>query len=226
MSLVHLQDRERLETTRNEWMDEGGQEQAVFFADFLIATLEGRFDAALENSADVRRNPGFQPDVERAWLHTFRRDYSSALAAWQEVVPEFFDEEQRSEAVRVLTDLACVVADVLRRQDQQVMADALVEDVIGYTTDILPRYQEHAAYDSNLAYCLAYQGDFEAALDQLETNYRHRHFGFWWEPRLLELFDPLRGNPRFENLMQAFEDEMARQRANLDRLEAQEAAGP
>ena len=92
----------------------------------------------------------------------------------------------------------------------------------------MPSYMEHAAFWGKLAYCRAYQGDFDGAMEQLEINLRHRHYDFWWEPRRLELFAPLRGDARFESVMQAFEDEMARQRASLDRMDAEAdgATGP
>ena len=99
---------------------------------------------------------------------------------------------------------------------------ALATDAKEFITQELPRYMEHAGSTSNLGYCYATLGEYDLALNQLETRLRNRQYNFWWQPQLLEMFDPLQGDPRFEDLMQAFEDEMARQRANLDRLLAAE----
>jgi hypothetical protein len=192
----------------------------------LLAQLDGRYDAALENLRGLTNIPGWDFEVDRAYLHTYKRDYEAALQAWQIATPALFDEKTRDTVVALFPTDACVVADVARRVGEAEWAEALAQQVRDYVREDLPRYRQHAALELTL--CHATLGDYEAALAQLETNLRHRHFDFWWEPRLLEMFDPLRGNPRFENVMQAFEDEMARQRANLDRLEAelQQEAGP
>ncbi len=223
-NLAQLRDRERLIRIRDEWADEGGQEMAVRVAEQLIAEIDGRYEAALEIDAEAGGGPGYRPGIQRAWLNTYLRNYPEALTQWRHVAPGLFDEARREEALPRHSDIGCVVADVLRRLGEQAQADALATDVRTYVTEELPRYQEQAAWVANLAYCHAYLGDFEAALDQLETNFRNRHLAMWWQVRELELFDPLKGDPRFESLMQAFEDELARQRANLDRLQEAEGA--
>lgn len=224
-ALGELQDRERLTRMRDAWIANGEQGEALRAAEMLLAMLDGSYEAALEIDANLGGGPGYRPGIERAWLHTYRRDYAQALEHWRKVAPSLFDDTQRAYALRRNADIGCVVADALRRQGEQVRADALVSDVMAFVTDELPRYQKHADWTGNLAYCHAYAGDFEAALDQLESNFRNRHFFFWWQSRQLELFDPLKGDPRYEALMQAFEDEMTRQRDNLDRLEQAEEAG-
>ncbi len=224
--LGELQDRERLVRIRDNWTPINDQDMTVRAAEMMIARIDGRYAAALENVVDLG-GPGNRPGVEQAWLKTYQRAYDEALADWSRVAPSLFDASQRDDAVRQYADIGCVVADVLRRQGEQAMADLLVADVVTFVTEELPRYKEYANSAGNLAYCHAYRGDFDAAMDEIESNLRNRQFVFWWQSRALELFDPLKGNARYEALMQAFEAEMARQRASLDRLEqAEEASGP
>ena len=102
---------------------------------------------------------------------------------------------------------------------------SLANETVTYIKDELPQFVEFAGRDGNIAYCHATLGDYDRALHQLESHYQDRFFPFWWEPRLLEMFDPLNGDPRYEDLMQAFENEMARQRAMLDRLDQTGDAG-
>lgn len=225
-TLGELQDRERLAQLRDNWVPMNDKDMTVRAAEMMIARIDGRYAAALENDTELG-GPGNRPGIERAWLNTYQRRYSQALDDWARVAPELFDDEQRQAAVRRNFDIGCVVADVMRHRGEEARADQLASAVMAHITEELPRYQEHADWSGNLAYCHAYQGDFGAALDQLESNLRNRHFGGWWRPRALELFDPLKGDARYESLMRAFEDEMARQRASLDRLEqAEKGAGP
>ncbi len=55
----------------------------------------------------------------------------------------------------------------------------------------------------------------DRALEVMATLYEHHHYQAWWEPRYLEYYDPLRGDPRFETIMENFSNEMARQRESL-----------
>jgi tetratricopeptide (TPR) repeat protein len=221
MTLVHLQDRERLEELRDRWREEGVEASRIAFASQMLALLDRRFDAMLEINRSLRKTPGFDPEVEQAFTYTYARNYPAAFEAWRAVAPELFEAGDRRQAIARHAENACVIADVAGRIGEVEWAQTLAREVRDYILLELPQYQAHAASNSNLAYCHATLGDFEAATDQLETNLRHRHFTYWWELRQLEMFDPLRGEPRFENVMQAFEDEMARQRARLDRLEAE-----
>ncbi|MEE4174651.1 MAG: hypothetical protein V2I57_10410 [Xanthomonadales bacterium] len=228
-ALVQLQDTDRLETVARQWEARNPTDPVSRWARMQLAMLEGRYGAMGELASQMLEPLGPNaPDfeIEYALSHTYAGDYPAALQAWQQAAPELFDESQRPEAVRQFADLACVIADVARRSGEPDFADSLASEAQSYITEELVNYQRLAPEEANLAYCLAYDGDFDAALDLLESKLRNRHFGFWFEPRRIELFEPVWGSPRFESIMQAFEDEMARQRANLDRLEQEEATGP
>jgi len=232
MSLLHLQDRERLLALAQAAADEDPDAPLVDLANRFVALLDRRYDAVVElaGGAVPRRGGPIDLDVEFeiAFANTYAADYPAAFQAWQKAVPGFFEESERARAMRTTPDLACVVADVARRVGEVEFGDTLAREAVRFATEELPRYLEHAAHRANVAYCLAYQGDLDGAVEQLEINLRHRHYDFWWEPRRLELFAPLWGDPRFETVMQAFEDEMARQRASLDRMDAETggATGP
>ena len=230
-ALVPLGDTERLMAFAEAWEARNPNDPIALTARVYVAMLEGRYDAMRElasSEEDERLGPN-APDLhfEFAWSYTYGRDYAAAFQAWQEVAPELFDESERGNAIRRFADVACAIADVARRSGEPELADTLASEARMFIVEELPRYQRLAGENANLAYCLAYAGEFDAALDQLESKLRNRHYDFWFEPRLLELFEPVWGDARFQSIMQGFEDEMVRQRANLDRLEqAEEAAGP
>ena len=63
--------------------------------------------------------------------------------------------------------------------------------------------------------CLLELGQTEAALAAIETRVSHGHLGGWWLWRRWPSYEPLRGDPRFEALMDGVEQNMAAQRARL-----------
>ena len=134
--------------------------------------------------------------------------------------PGFFAAETQYEAVREAPDIACLVGYTLLRTGDEALGRSLIEQAMTYGTVELPKYVRHAPQVINLHHCHAIRGDFEAALAVMESFLAHGHYDAWREPRLLEYFQPLHGDSRFEALMQRVEDEMARQRANLAQLEA------
>ena len=229
-ALVDMQDTQRLRSLAEQWEALNPDDPIALTARVYLAMLQTRYDAMQELSSVALEPLGPNaPDlkIEYAWAFTYDGDYPAALQAWKQAAPDLFDGPRRTDAMPMFADLACVVADVARRSGEPKLADALALEAQRFITEDLPRYQRLATESANLAYCLAYAGEFDAALDQLESKLRNRVFDFWFEPRMLELFEPVWGDPRFESIMQGFEDEMARQRANLDRLElAEEATGP
>ena len=224
-TLLDLQDRERLRTLADAAAADDADAPLAHLANLFIALLDRRYDAVLELAGGAAPQRGGPIDIdaefEIAYAHTYAGNYPAAFAAWQKAAPGFFDEDRRSGAIRAMAGEACVVADVARRAGEAGFADALAREATVVIVEEMPNYMEHAAFWGKLAYCRAYQGDFDGAMELLEINLRHRHYNFWWEPRQLELFSPLRGDARFESVMQAFEDEMARQRASLDRMDGE-----
>jgi len=226
-ALTTLRDRERLESTLARWQSTNPDNPASNFLSLRLALMDRRFGAALEQLSALPDAPGlFDAEARRALIHTYAREYDPAMASWRQAAPGLWEESARKETLVAFARDACVIADVARRVGEDEWAEGLAREARDYIMEERSRYMEHAAGQANLAYCHAVLGDYEAALSQLETNLRHRHFDSWWEPRYLELFDPLSGDRRFEDLMQAFEDEMARQRASLDRIDRPEATGP
>jgi hypothetical protein len=97
--------------------------------------------------------------------------------------------------------------------DEQLGGD-LVRASLDYLEQELPRYIEHADRYSIEA-CYMVLGQPEKALSAIETRVSHGHWHQWWFMRRMPLYEPLRGEPRFEVAIQKIEDDLVVQRANL-----------
>ena len=62
-------------------------------------------------------------------------------------------------------------------------------------------------------------GEKDKALAAIETQVGHGHWAGWWFWRKMPLYEPLWGEPRFEAAMQKIQDEIAIQRASLDKMD-------
>jgi hypothetical protein len=131
----------------------------------------------------------------------------------------------RAEVVpKILTDNvkdACVIGYIMTRTGEEQKGRKLIKDTTKHITDVLSRYVKDTDESDELIYCLAVLGEHELALTHLEERWAQGRYEFWWEPELLEFFDPLRGEPRFEAALAGVEAEMTRQRESLRRLEAE-----
>lgn len=224
-TLVDLQDEEGLMALR-EMIAARSDRVSVAgdtFLDIGIALVNHRWSGVIESIQNVP--PFFAPAMEvLGWTHTLNRDYPAARQAYEAYQAEFFDPETRSLAVEERTAQACTVGYVLVKTGDPELGRALVEETISFTNDRLTKDTRHAISAANLDHCYAIIGDWDKSLEMMQTMFDHGHYTNWWERNFLEYFDPLRGDPRFESMMQKVSDEMARQRQSL--RNQPELAGP
>ncbi len=225
--LIDLRDRDRLVALRDSIAEQTPDAPLLSNLDLALAIMEGRYAGALEILDAVRGTPTLIPvPIVEANIHAWMGQWQKMREIWEELDPRFFDLASQEAAIRETPGPACILGYAMLRTGDPELGRALIDQTIQFGTVELPRYQRHAADRMSLHYCYAALGDQESALGMMATMLEHRHFQSWWEPPRLEFFQPLVGDPRFEALMDAFDAEMARQRANLDRLEAEAVAGP
>ena len=87
----------------------------------------------------------------------------------------------------------------------------------------LPNYVDHADR-FGIQGCYLAAGDLEKALTAIETSFDHGHINGWWIASKLPLWEPLRGNPRFEAAFERVRQRTSAQRENLARIDSE--AGP
>jgi hypothetical protein len=69
--------------------------------------------------------------------------------------------------------------------------------------------------------CYLAIGDQEKALNVLEAKFSHGHYQGWYFLERHQQFAPLWSNPRFIELMEGLQNDLAEQREILQRLEAE-----
>ena len=185
--------------------------------------MEGRFKAAIESNRWVYRALDNDPEVKEveSWVHLYARDYAAAREARQISDPGFFKAEIDPALLTENVEDACVIGYIMTRTGEERTGRKLIKDATTHFNEVLSQNVKDTGKDEDLVYCLAAMGEFEMALTHLEKRWSQGRLDFWWEPQLLEFFDPLRGDPRFETAIAGVEVEMARQRDSLRRLEAE-----
>ena len=193
----------------------------------LIDTMknidEQNFAGAVESlnwiSNKVGPVPGFQGFF--AYIYMLGEDFQKARQALEIAEPAYFDPTQWRTAIERNVGHGCGVAYVLMRTGDEEMGRNLLSMTISYLENELPNYVDHAPmYDQG---CYAVAGDVEKALETLELTVAHGHTGGWWFWSKLPQMELLRGEPRFEALMQTIRENGAAMRANLASIENEAA---
>ncbi len=226
-SMLDLQDEEGLVAMREVIAQQPDRVRPILeaFLETGIAAVNHRWSGAIENIQGAPPAPFFDPAKEMlGWMHTLNRDYPRARQAMEQHQAQFFDPETRSLAIEEQTENACNIGYVLVKTGDPELGRALVEDTIAFANSTLAEESIHFPWGGNLHHCYAITGDWDKSLEIMQTLFDHGHHISWWERNFLEYYDPLRGDPRFESLMQQISDEMARQRQSL--RDEPELAGP
>ena len=226
-NLVDLQDHQRLEALRESLRRDNPESPILPYVEASMAGMDGRLAAALEIVGAIDPSRAFIPPQFFALrIHAWLGDWETVRAIEEQMNPEFFDRVQQPAAVAAGGGNACIIGYALIRTGDPELGKALIDEAIRHATVVLPQHVRHAANLMSLHHCYAALGDTESALSMLATLVDHRHYQTWWELPRLEYFQPLVGDPRFESLLGEIDAEMARQRANLDRIDQDEVTGP
>ena len=218
-----MKDEQRLLELIQDMSERGRPPSMIAQTEISLSVLRGNYQGAREILGSIEHENAELTYEARYWIHLFERDYQSARDIRELVDPKFFDPETLYQAIEARTDLGCSIAYILIRKGEADLGQQLLNDTIAYTENVLSKYTEHANEWAQLHHCYAVAGDLEKSLAIIETLLEHRHFAYWWDIQRLEYFEPLYGQPRFEDLVQRFEAEMEFQREKLARLELQDS---
>jgi TolB-like protein/Tfp pilus assembly protein PilF len=221
-NLMTLQDGDRLRRLHEHLIESGDDKskKLIPMVESAIAVLEGRTEAAIEVLKGQPSIPFMFDALESVgWFYLQQRDYAAALEAWTKAHPWLLDQEQWADRIGMEPQIACATGFILTQTGETETGAWMVDTALTYLEQELPRYKQHPLMGTNVHHCHAIRGDYDKALQTVETLFDHGHFDFWWELPSLPYFAPLRGDPRFEKLLQRVDKEMARQRAELDHLE-------
>lgn len=222
-NLMILQDLDRLHRLREQLVEDEGRsrDRDIAMAESAIAQLEGRTGAAIESLKGLTAIPFmFAPLETVGWLYLHEGDHAAAFDAWSRAHPGLFDSERWPFFFEQEPQLACAAGYLLVQNGETELGARMVDEALTFLAGDFSRYNAHPLQGVNLHHCHAIRGEYDEALLVIETLFDHGHHEFWWELPRLPYFAPMIGDPRFEASLTRVAEEMARQRTELDRLEA------
>jgi TolB-like protein/Tfp pilus assembly protein PilF len=221
-----------------EWLrlDDHARAQAVYqqMADLDAANLwlpiskafldikHGRIAAAKEEAMFLGRK--FNNPSEQWWaglILAYAGDHDQARGFFLKVDPRYLDREQWFDILNGGATDVCTVGLTLVRTGDESLGNELLRYAADYWENTLPRYVQHADRWGSFL-CHAYLGDIEKSLTALETALEHKHaLGYWTYLATNTELGLLRDSPRFQAMDIKARAELARQRENLARMEAE-----
>jgi len=161
--------------------------------------------------------PEFQHTL--AWLTLTAGDISRAREIYLAATPGWTDPEQWDPLIAQYSFDACNVAWILLHDGDQQAGAGLLERASHYLEEQLPAVREHAdVYWPQI--CQLARGDIAAALDTIETQVAHDHLFALGVMDRLPILAPIRDEPRYIAAMQERDRKIARQRAEIEAMEA------
>jgi len=191
-----------------------------------LRSLKERQFAAAREQATYLSNSVSAPFAQWFAGRVFALDgqYEQARDLLLSAEPAYIDRGQWTRLFEERKDDACMVGWVLMNTQDEKLGRELVEEALTYLEETLPQYIKHAdIYSSEV--CYAALGDMEATLDSLQQRVAHNHINFWWALHVSPLMRSILDHPRFIELDQKVNEELARQRTIIESIAAENGAG-
>jgi hypothetical protein len=130
--------------------------------------------------------------------------------------PGWDDPSEWAQLIQANSFPACMVAGVLNGSGDGPGAEKLMNQVVEYYETV----KSQVDHSDTLAPidCWVAQGEYEMALDLLETQVEHGHIAWWWVAYQWPWWDNMRSEPRFQAAMQTIADRVAEQRLLIDEM--------
>ena len=211
----------------------GEQNPLVVFADFFLASLAGRPEAAIEHIRWLEQTLGASPGLaaQLAFLYLEVGDFQAARTAMERAYPRLFDPERWTElpdgSLGNISAL-CVGGYVMSKTGDTEAGESRMRAGLDYAQNELPRYITGRTDDVSEAYCNLVMGNVQEVLDTLESLAAADDFTwvrFFSSPRGPDV-EPLRGLTAFQQLLSAGQAELARQRERLREIDSAAATSP
>ena len=222
ITLLNLGEVNALDQLRESMDEIDSDHWSIGWLDMLNTTYEQNYAATLETGKWVNQQLGPVPSFQNfvGFIHIMDGDYIKARQDFEIAEPRYWNRASWRAAIEKDSGLGCTIATTMMRTGDEEMAIDLLRVVINYLETELPNYIDHADR-YNYAGCYAAAGDYEKALDAFELSVDHGHYQFWWAWSKSPIFEPLRGNPRWEAGLATIQERNARQRENLARIRAE-----
>jgi len=223
-SLVNIDSPERLDAIRKRIEARNPQSFAIAMLDIFRAVLQGNTAAALEAAQWANQKMGNFPFFQNIFgsIHLFNEDYPAARTAFEKANPRMWSPASWQSAYQESVSDGCNYALVMMKTGNQQMGDDLLKEVLAFYENELPTYIRHPErYDATVCYMLNSQP--QKALALYEMQVRNQFISSWIFQLRHPVIRPLLSEPRFQAAAESLKTELARQRKNLQRMEAEGA---
>jgi len=183
---------------------------------------DGRFSAAREEASFLSgrvRQPWAQ------WLtgevFAMSGDNNRAREFLFRVEPGYLDPDQWDQLLARRQEDACLAGHVLLNSGDEELGQKLLHRAVVYLEETLPRYIDHA-HGGDSFFCHVSLGNIDRAIAALKKDFEHRHnLDDWWIISSSPSLRAIHEDPRFVIINQQAQAELARQRENLARIDAE-----
>ena len=189
----------------------------------LLALRTNDLASAHELALRAAGSPSYALNFNKDLIDTavLQRDYQRALGYLKEAWPDWQDASRWAQWLPRNTGLACNAGWTLMQAGDETLGRALLEQARDFMLNTAPRHMKRPGR-LPVSDCLAALGDRAGALDQLEATLEFDYSFDSWQTGLGPMFDELHDEPRFVAVMGELEKRRNEQRANLDRMRAED----
>jgi TolB-like protein len=220
-ALINLDSPERLEAVRNRLEAIDHESFTIALLDIFTAILQGNTAAALEAAQWAQQKLGnrrFQGLFGS--IHLLNEDYPAARASFETAYPRMWNPASWRAAYQESVADGCDCALVMMKTGDEQMGRELVTEVLAFYENELPTYISHPErYSATVCYLL--NSEPQKALALLEKQVRNQFVNFWPLKQRHPVIKPLLSEPRLQAAIDSMHIELARQRENLQRMEAE-----
>ena len=219
-SVIYLNvgDYESVNRLREEMQDIDPQHWSIGWTDLLEnlsrANYAGAIEAARWTLPKLDNQAGFQMAI--AWTFALDHKYTEAREVILQAYPGWDDPDQWAGLIQSRTYDACLVAGVFAAAGDALQSRQLIDQTIEYYASVETKIDH--AYTLAPIDCWAARGDYDKALEMLETQIQNNYFSFWWVIYQWPWWDDLRSEPRFQAAMATIAEKVAVQRQLIDEM--------
>ena len=152
------------------------------------------------------------------WQEAIDGEFQRARELYLVSDPGWVDPDHWQGLIERWTFDGCLFAWLMMKDGEQVLGDQLLNATLVYLTEDLPAAIEHADY-FNPDVCHLVAGDTESAIESLELQLKHGHLGLWRVWHELPVYDLIRDEPRYVDLMAEYDLQIAEQRELIAKLD-------
>jgi tetratricopeptide (TPR) repeat protein len=219
-AMIYLQvgDYASVDVLREKMQDIDPQHWTVGGTDLMVNMSRANYAGANEAGKWILPKLGNSPSFQMfiAWPFALDGKFAEARELILQAYPGWENPDQWAELIQANAFQACVVAGIFANSGDPVEARKLMDQTIDYFSLLESKIAR--AYTLAPVDCWVARGDYDKALDMLDTWVQNDFYSYWWINYSWPWWDDLRSEPRFQAAMQTIAEKVAVQRQLIDEM--------